>query len=82
MIYAIAAILLWSTVGTAFKITLKHLNYAQLLLVASLVSLMVLGILIVVNHQIPLIRKTNLKQISYSALLGFLNPFAYYLILF
>jgi len=69
-------------VGTAFKITLKHLNYAQLLLVASLVSLMVLGILIVVNHQIPLIRKTNLKQISYSALLGFLNPFAYYLILF
>ncbi|MFA6949576.1 MAG: DMT family transporter [Lentimicrobiaceae bacterium] len=82
LIYAIAAILLWSTVGTAFKITLKHLNYAQLLLVASLVSLMVLGILIVVNHQIPLIRKTNLKQISYSALLGFLNPFAYYLILF
>lgn len=82
IIYAIAAILLWSTVGTAFKITLRHLNYAQLLLFASFVSLVVLGILLVINHQTPLIRTTNLKQVRYSALLGFLNPFAYYLILF
>lgn len=80
--YAIAAILFWSTVGTAFKITLRHLNYAELLLLSSLVSFLFLGILITVNKQIALVKKSTLKQVGYSALLGFLNPFAYYLILF
>lgn len=81
-LYAIAAILLWSTVGTAFKITLGYLNYAQLLLFASLVSVIILGILVVFNKQTSLISKTTRKELGYSALLGFLNPFAYYLILF
>jgi drug/metabolite transporter (DMT)-like permease len=80
--YAIAAILFWSTVGTAFKITLRHLNYAELLLLSSLVSFVFLGVLITLNKQIVLVKKSTLKQVGYSALLGFLNPFAYYLILF
>lgn len=81
-LFAISAILLWSTVGTAFKITLRHLNYAQLLFFSSLVSVIILGIFISVNGQFRLIRQTSKKQLGYSALLGFLNPFAYYLILF
>lgn len=81
-LFAISAILLWSTVGTAFKITLRHLNYAQLLFFSSLVSVIILAIFISVNGQVRLIRQTSLKQLGYSALLGFLNPFAYYLILF
>lgn len=81
-LFAISAILLWSTVGTAFKITLRHLNYAQLLFFSSLVSVIILGIFISVNGQFRLIRQTSTKQLGYSALLGFLNPFAYYLILF
>lgn len=81
-LFAIAAILFWSTVGTAFKITLRHLNYAQLLLFSSLVSLIFMAILLTINKQLPLIKNTTLKQVGYSALLGFLNPFAYYLILF
>ncbi len=81
-LFAIAAILFWSTVGTAFKITLRHLNYAELLLLSSLVSFLFLGILITFNKQTVLLKKSTFKQIGYSALLGFLNPFAYYLILF
>ncbi len=81
-LYAIGAIMLWSTVGTAFKITLNYLNYAQLLLFSSLVSVIVLGILVVINKQTALIGMTTHKELGYSALLGFLNPFAYYLILF
>lgn len=81
-LFAIAAILFWSTVGTAFKITLRHLNYAELLLLSSLVSLIFLGITISINNNLAQLWKTTRKQLAYSALLGFLNPFAYYLILF
>lgn len=81
-LFAIAAILFWSTVGTAFKITLRHLNYAELLLLSSLVSLIFLAITITVNNKLSQLWQTTQKQLAYSALLGFLNPFAYYLILF
>lgn len=80
--FAIAAILLWSTVGTAFKISLRHLNYAELLLLASLVSAIFIGITILLNGQAKLIKKITTKEWLLSAFLGFLNPFAYYLILF
>lgn len=82
VIFALLAVLLWSTVGTAFKITLAHLNYASLLLWSSLVSVVFLAILLVYNKQYQEVLKTPLKSLRYSALLGFLNPFAYYLILF
>ncbi|HLN53497.1 MAG TPA: DMT family transporter [Lentimicrobium sp.] len=80
--FAIAAILLWSTVGTAFKISLRHLNYAQLLLLASLVSAVFIGVTILINGQARLIKHFTGKEWLHSAFLGFLNPFAYYLILF
>ncbi len=80
--FAIAAILLWSTVGTAFKISLRHLNYAELLLLASLFSSIIIGIIILFNGQAKFIKKTTRRELLYSATLGFLNPFAYYLILF
>lgn len=82
ILFALSAILLWSTVGTAFKISLRHLNYAQLLLFASFTSMIFLLGFILVNGQFRLIRSTTRQQLGYSALLGFLNPFAYYLILF
>lgn len=82
VVYAFAAILLWSTVGTAFKLTLEHLNYAQMLLYSSFVSVLFLGVLILVKKQTALLARTTFKEAAHSALLGFLNPFAYYLILF
>lgn len=80
--YAIAAILLWSTVGTAFKLTLQFLNYAQMLLFSSFVSVVFLGVLIVVQKRTSLLINSTKQQVAHSAFLGFLNPFAYYLILF
>ncbi len=80
--FAIAAILLWSTVGTAFKLSLRHLNYAELLLLASFFSSVIIGVIIVFNGQIRQIKNTTRRELIYSATLGFLNPFAYYLILF
>lgn len=41
---AILAVLLWSTIGSAFKITLEYLNYVQILLLASFVASLFLAL--------------------------------------
>ncbi len=75
--YAITAVFLWSTVATAFKIALKSLNYIQLLFIATLVATLFLFIAFLFTKYKP-----ELKDIMTSSLLGFLNPFLYYLVLF
>ncbi len=79
--FAISAILFWSTIASAFKLTLKYIGYPELLFLASLFStIILLTILILQGKTIELTRvKTN--DIFRSALLGLLNPCLYYLIL-
>ncbi len=79
---AILAILFWSTVASAFKITLRHIDYQHLLFFSSLISFLFLLIYGVINRQIFQIRKLSMKDILLSMALGLLNPFLYYLILF
>ncbi|NTW23683.1 MAG: DMT family transporter [Lentimicrobium sp.] len=81
LILALAAVLLWSTIGSAFKITLGYINFTQVLLYSSLVAVIFLGTLITVTGKLSTILKVSLKSILASAVMGFLNPFAYYLIL-
>ncbi len=80
-IYAGLAIFFWSTVPTAFKIGLKGLNILPLLTIASLTSAFVLLIVLVASKKSSLLLKADKKELINSALLGFINPFAYYLIL-
>ncbi len=79
--YALTATLLWSTIGSAFKLTLRHIAFADLLLFASLTSVLVLFVVLVVTGKISLLK--NLKPADYlwGATLGALNPFLYYLVL-
>ena len=80
-IYAGLAILFWSTVPTAFKISLGELDILPMLTIAALTSAAVLLIVVLCGKKFGLIRKTTSKQLLNSALLGFINPFLYYLIL-
>ncbi|MCX6253275.1 MAG: DMT family transporter [Bacteroidia bacterium] len=80
-IYAGLAILLWSTVPTAFKISLGELDILPMLTIAALTSALVLLIVVLAGNKMDLIRKTTLKELLHSAILGFVNPFLYYLIL-
>lgn len=41
--YALIAVLLWSTVATAFKVALQHVSVSQLVAGASLFSVLALG---------------------------------------
>ncbi len=80
-IYSASAVLLWSTVATAFKFTLGHFSYSSLLFYSSFFSLISIScIYYFQNRKIPNFADTSylLKDI----ITGLLNPFLYYLILF
>ncbi len=81
-IYALAAVLFWSTVASAFKVTLRYLSFIQMLLYSSLTSALILFIGLLLTRKLSLLRKCSLRDCLHSALLGFLNPFLYYLVLF
>ncbi len=80
--FAGLAVFFWSTVATAFKLTLKELDQYQMLFVASVSSAAVLFIVLSVQKKIKLIKQFGRNDWMLSAFLGLLNPFAYYLVLF
>ncbi|MDE5759525.1 MAG: DMT family transporter [Bacteroides sp.] len=80
--YACIAVLSWSTVATAFKIALMHLTHFEMLLVASCTSLVIFTLLITVRKKWKEVAELSGKQWGYFAMLGLLNPVAYYLVLF
>ena len=79
--FALIAVLFWSTVATAFKISLRQLDFVEVLLYSSFFSLIALFLIILIQGNLSLLI-CSFKQLSFSAFLGFLNPFLYYLILF
>lgn len=80
--YALSAILLWSSVATAFKISLSYLTPLQLLFFSSLVSWVILGILAFYLGELKFLKEVKKRQILNMLILGAINPFGYYLILF
>jgi len=81
-IFAGTAVLMWSTVGSAFKLTLAHLSPVQMLLYASFVSIIVLMIILIIQKKFPLLLASKSSDILHSALNALLNPFLFYIVLF
>jgi drug/metabolite transporter (DMT)-like permease len=80
---ALLATFLWSTVASAFKLTLGYTQVGPMLLTASATSLTVL--FVVLAYQRKLWRLSALwswRDYGKSAILGALNPFLYYLLMF
>ena len=82
VIYALTAVLSWSTVATAFKITLRYLTHFEMVLVASATAMMVFAMVLTIQHKWNMVRHLEPSKWRYFALLGLLNPVAYYLVLF
>ncbi len=80
-IFALSAILLWSTAAVAFKIALQYMDFIHLLLLSSISSFLVLFSILLIQNQHKKLFTFSKKQYLYSLILGFLNPFAYYMIL-
>lgn len=81
-IYALLSVFLWSTVATAFKLGLKVLSPVYLILLASVVSLFLFFFIILAQGRIRELFTVTASGLAKSAMLGLLNPFGYYLILF
>ncbi|WP_404364016.1 DMT family transporter [Marinobacter sp.] len=82
MLLGLGAVLLWSTVATAFKLSLQVLAPVQLLLVACAASIMVLGGVLVAQQRWHLVFRLSGRQYVQSLLMGMINPCLYYFLLF
>ncbi len=81
-LYAGFTIFFWATIATAFKIALRHVNYVELLLYAALTTIIILLVILLAQGRLRETFRITPRQFRNSLILGFLNPFAYYLILF
>nr|WP_155935233.1 DMT family transporter [Pseudodesulfovibrio alkaliphilus] len=82
MLFGLATVAIWSTVASAFKLTLRHLDPLQLLLCACTASLTVLAAILAVRGRLGAALRVPARDMARCALLGALNPALYYMILF
>lgn len=80
--FGLAAVLCWSTVATAFKLSLQYLTPAQLLLYASLSSWLFLSAILLIKGQLKSALSLSPKTFRDALFFGAINPFIYYLVLF
>ncbi len=79
--YALSAIMLWSTAAVGFKIALQYMDFIQLLFISSSVSVIILLLVLIAQHKFKMLFTYSKKEYLSSIFLGFLNPFAYYMVL-
>ncbi|MCL2918147.1 DMT family transporter [Shewanella litorisediminis] len=81
-LYGMAAVLLWSTVATAFKLALAEYSPLQLLFIAVITSILALGAILGFQGKLRhVVRQWQERPLFYLQT-GLLNPFLYYLVLF
>ncbi len=80
--YGLGAVLLWSTVATAFKLALRYFSPIELLLYSGLFSTILLGGILRYQGKFHLAFQCSRQEYFLSIFLGLLSPFLYYLILF
>lgn len=82
VMYGLSAVLLWSTVATAFKLSLQYLTPVQLLFYACLSSIAVLTLVLGGQKRLSQLWRCSPRQYGLSLLFGLMNPLLYYLVLF
>lgn len=82
LIFGLVTVGIWSTVASAFKIALTRLDPLQLLLIASATSIVALAGIMASQGKLHELTRMPHREMVRSALLGLLNPFLYYVILF
>ena len=81
-LFGLMAVLLWSTVATAFKLSLRHMEPIQLLFYASIASVLVMLLILTLQGHLASLRLVAGRDLWIAAGLGMLNPFLYYWVLF
>ncbi|MFO7577500.1 MAG: DMT family transporter [Pelovirga sp.] len=82
LLFGLTAVLLWSTVATAFKLSLRHFSPIELLLYSGSFSTLLLGAILLYQGKLHLALQCSRREYLLSIMLGLFSPFLYYLILF
>ena len=81
-LFAGLAVFFWSTVATSFKLALREFDFIQLIFYASVVTVIILFLFLLIQKKTHLLFQQSRKDILNSMFLGALNPLLYYLVLF
>ncbi len=81
-VYALVAVAFWATSASAFKLSLRHIGPLPLLFFASVTSALILFAYLAATGKLRQLRGFTPADYFWSAWLGLLNPFLYYVILF
>ncbi|MFP4619715.1 MAG: DMT family transporter [Bacteroidales bacterium] len=81
-LYAGITVFFWATIATAFKIALRYVNYVELVLYCSVTTVIILFFILLLQNRLKEVFRIKRAHYINSLVLGFLNPFFYYLILF
>ncbi len=81
-VYAAVAVLFWATSASAFNLSLRHVGVLPLLFCASVTSTVIFFLYLTVSGKWRFLRAFTKRDYLWSAGLGLLNPFLYYLVLF
>lgn len=82
VVYALLAVTMWSTVATAFKLSLAEMTLLALLTGASFFSLLVLSAFLLWQGKLIHALKDMPKNFKAILVLALLNPVLYYIVLF
>ncbi len=82
MLYGLGTVLLWSTVATAFKLSLRELSPIQMLVVACSASVLVMALVLLVQRRWHMVFQLTGRQYLQSIGMGLINPCLYYFLLF
>ncbi len=77
-----ATVLCWSTVATAFKLSLAYMSPVQLILLASFTSTVFLMLILLLQGRLAELWRQPVRVYVDSLVFGLLNPVLYYLLLF
>lgn len=82
LLLGVLAVLIWSTVASAFKVTLREIEPLTMLFISSVASIAVISVFVCFRKKgakVPsMSRRKSLKLMG----IGLLNPFIYYVLLF
>lgn len=78
---ASAAVLSWSTIGTAFKLTLSHADPFQMEMFSIPMAVLITALAVTLEGNWRQVRMSTPGQLLHSAVLGLMNPFLYYIVM-
>lgn len=78
---ALLAILFWSTMSSAFKISLRFIEFDMLLFWSAIAGTITLSLILIFSKKVSFKKQFTRENILKSAVMGFFNPFLYYIVL-